>query len=158
MKEIYNAEDADKARAAIAAFERDYGAKFPKAAATIVDDADMLLEFRHPAEYWTHRRTTNPVESTFATACLQSKVTKGPGSRTAGLAMAFQMIEAAEARWRAVNAPHLWRRDEFCPPVQSDLHGQTHLWLQRVGGRVHRRCTRQHRLGRSQRRAAPVLE
>ena len=61
MKEICNAEDADKARAAITAFERDYGAKFPKAVAKIVDDADVLLEFYHyPAEHWIHlsaRRT-----------------------------------------------------------------------------------------------------
>lgn len=108
MKEIYNAEDANKARAAITAFERDYGAKFPKAVAKIVDDADVLLEFYHyPAEHWIHLRTTNPIESTFATVRLRSKVTKGPGSRAAGLAMAFKLIEAAEARWRAVNAPHL---------------------------------------------------
>ena len=109
MKEIYNAEDADKARAAITAFERDYGAKFPKAVAKIVDDADVLLEFYHyyPAEHWIHLRTTNPIESTFATVRLRSKVTKGPGSRATGLAMAFKLIEAAEARWRAVNAPHL---------------------------------------------------
>jgi putative transposase len=67
MKEIYNADDADKARAAITAFERDYGAKFPKAAAKTVDDADVLLEFYHyPAEHWIHLRTTNPIESTFA--------------------------------------------------------------------------------------------
>lgn len=93
MKEIYNAEDADKARAAITAFERDYGAKFPKAAAKIVDDADVLLEFYHyPAEHWIHLRTTNPIESTFATVRLRSKVTKGPGSRAAGLAMAFKLI------------------------------------------------------------------
>ena len=88
-----------KARAAITAFERDYGAKFPKAAAKIVDDADVLLEFYHyPAEHWIHLRTTNPIESTFATVRLRSKVTKGPGSRAAGLAMAFKLIEAAEAR------------------------------------------------------------
>ena len=62
MKEIYNAEDADKARAAITAFERDYGAKFPKAVAKISDDADVLLEFYHyPAEHWIHLRTTNPI-------------------------------------------------------------------------------------------------
>ena len=52
-------------------------------------------------------KTTNPIESTFATVRLRTKVTKGPGSRAAGLAMAFKLIEAAQARWRAVNAPHL---------------------------------------------------
>ncbi|MGI5219271.1 IS256 family transposase [Nocardia sp. CA-290969] len=108
MKEIYNAEDADSARLAITAFERDYGAKFPKAVAKIVEDADVLLEFyNYPAEHWIHLRTTNPIESTFATVRLRSKVTKGPGSRAAGLAMVFKLIQAAEQRWRKVNAPGL---------------------------------------------------
>ncbi|MET8874909.1 IS256 family transposase [Nocardia sp. NPDC004604] len=108
MKEIYNAEDADMARTAIKAFERDYGAKFPKAVAKVVDDADVLLEFyNYPADHWVHLRTTNPIESTFATVRLRSKVTKGPGSRAAGIAMVFKLIESAQARWRAVNAPHL---------------------------------------------------
>ncbi|MGW4126519.1 IS256 family transposase [Nocardia sp. NPDC004711] len=108
MKEIYNAEDIDKAQLAIKAFEIDYGAKYPKAVAKIVGDADVLLEFyRYPAEHWIHLRTTNPIESTFATVRLRTKVTKGPGSRAAGLAMAYKLIEAAQTRWRAVNAPHL---------------------------------------------------
>lgn len=63
--------------------------------------------FRYPAEHWVHLRTTNPIESTFATVRLRTKVTKGPGSRAAGIAMAYKLIEAAQARWRAVNAPHL---------------------------------------------------
>ena len=50
---------------------------------------------------------TNPIESTFATVRLRTKVTKGPGSKAAGLAMAYKLIEAAQTRWRAVNAPHL---------------------------------------------------
>jgi putative transposase len=50
---------------------------------------------------------TNPIESTFATVRLRTKVTKGPGSRAAGLAMAYKLIEAAQDRWRSVNAPHL---------------------------------------------------
>jgi transposase-like protein len=58
-------------------------------------------------EHWVHLRTTNPIESTFATVRHRTKVTKGPGSRAAGLAMAFKLIEAAQDRWRAVNAPHL---------------------------------------------------
>jgi putative transposase len=108
MREIYNAEDIDKAEVAIKAFEIDYGAKYPKAVAKIVDDADVLLEFyKYPAEHWVHLRTTNPIESTFATVRLRTKVTKGPGSRAAGIAMAYKLIDAAQSRWRAVNAPHL---------------------------------------------------
>ncbi|EME19200.1 IS256 family transposase [Rhodococcus qingshengii] len=108
MKEIYNAEDIDKAQVAIKAFELDYGAKYPKAVAKITDDMDVLLEFyKYPAEHWVHLRTTNPIESTFATVRLRTKVTKGPGSRAAGLAMAYKLIDATQARWRAVNAPHL---------------------------------------------------
>ena len=108
MKEIYIAEDIDKAQVAIKAFELDYGAKYPKAVAKIIDDMDVLLEFyKYPAEHWVHLRTTNPIESTFATVRLRTKVTKGPGSRAAGLAMAYKLIDAAQARWRAVNAPHL---------------------------------------------------
>ena len=81
---------------------------YPKAVAKIVDDADVLVEFyRYPAEHWIHLRTTNPIESTFATVRLRTRVTKGPGSRAAGLAMAYKLIEAAQARWRMVNAPHL---------------------------------------------------
>ena len=64
IKDIYNAEDIDKARSAIKAFEVDYGAKYPKAVAKIVDDARWLLEFyNYPAEHWIHLRTTNPIES-----------------------------------------------------------------------------------------------
>ena len=108
MREIYNAEDIDKAQVAIKAFEVDYGAKYPKAVAKIADDADVLLEFyKYPAEHWIHLRTTNPIESTFATVRLRTKVTKGPGSRASGIAMAYKLIDAAQARWRAVNAPHL---------------------------------------------------
>ncbi len=108
MKDIYGAEDIDKAQLAIAAFERDYAAKYPKAVAKITGDADVLLEFfRYPAEHWVHLRTTNPIESTFATVRLRTRVTKGPGSRAAGMAMAYKLVEAAQARWRAVNAPHL---------------------------------------------------
>ena len=108
LAEIWNAEDADHARQAVHAFEQVYGAKFPKAVAKITDDVDVLLAFYDfPAEHWIHLRTTNPIESTFATVRHRTKVTKGPGSKAAGLAMAYKLIEAAQARWRAVNAPHL---------------------------------------------------
>ena len=108
LAEIWNAEDRDHARRAVAAFKLAYGAKFPKAVAKVTDDQDQLLAFYdYPAEHWIHLRTTNPIESTFATVRNRSKITKGPGSKAAGIAMAFKLIEAAQARWRAVNAPHL---------------------------------------------------
>ena len=89
------------------AFEIDYGAKWPKAVAKITEDLDTLLAFYDfPAEHWIYLRTTNPIESTFATVRLRQRVTKGPGSRAAGVAMAFKLIESAKARWRVVNAPH----------------------------------------------------
>jgi len=72
------------------AFEIDYGAKWPKAVAKITEDLDTLLAFYDfPAEHWIYLRTTNPIESTFATVRLRQRVTKGPGSRAAGVAMAF---------------------------------------------------------------------
>ena len=108
LAEIYNAEDREHAEKAVKAFTADYGAKWPKVVATVTDDLDVLLEFyNYPAEHWVHVRTTNPIESTFATVRLRQRVTKGPGSRAAGIAMAFKLIESAQARWRAVNAPHL---------------------------------------------------
>jgi transposase-like protein len=108
LAEIWNAEDRDHACRAVAAFKLAYGAKFPKAVAKITDDLDELLRFYdYPAEHWIHLRTTNPIESTFATVRNRSKITKGPGSKAAGIAMAFKLIEAAQARWRAVNGPHL---------------------------------------------------
>jgi len=108
LAEIWNAEDKRHALEAVKAFEDTYGAKFPKAVAKITDDVDQLLAFYdYPAEHWIHLRTTNPIESTFATVRNRSKITKGPGSRAAGIAMAFKLIEAAQARWRAVNAPHM---------------------------------------------------
>jgi putative transposase len=108
LAEIWGAEDAEHARAAAKAFAATYGAKFAKAVAKVTDDLDQLLTFYdYPAEHWVHLRTTNPIESTFATVRHRTKITKGPGSRAAGLAMAFKLIEAAQDRWRAVNAPHL---------------------------------------------------
>ena len=108
LAEIRDAEDRQHAVAAIDAFAAEFAVKWPKAVAKIVDDAEPLLAFYDfPAEHWTHLKTTNPIESTFATVRLRTEVTKGPGSRAAGLAMAFKLIEAAERRWRSVNAPHL---------------------------------------------------
>lgn len=108
LQEIYNAEDRTHAEKAARAFEKAYGAKWPKAVKKVTDDLDELLAFYDfPAEHWIHLRTTNPIESTFSTVRLRTKVTRGAGSPAAALAMVFKLAEAAQARWRAVTAPHL---------------------------------------------------
>ena len=108
LVEIRNAEDKDHARAAVRAFDELYGAKWPKATAKITDNgAELLAFYDYLAEYWVHLRTTNQMESTFATVRHRIKVIKGPGSTAAGMAMALKLIEASQERWRAVNAPHL---------------------------------------------------
>ena len=108
IQDICNAEDREHAEQATKIFSQLYGAKFPKAVKKITDDQDVLLEFfDFPAEHWIHLRTTNPVESTFATVRLRTKVTRGAGSRAAALAMVFKLVESAQARWRAVNGAHL---------------------------------------------------
>ena len=108
LAEIRDAEDRAHAVTAINAFAARVRRQVAKAVAKIVDDVEPLLAFYDfPAEHWIHLKTTNPIESTFSTVRLRTKVTKGPGSRAAGLAMAFKLIEAAQDRWRAVNGPHL---------------------------------------------------
>jgi putative transposase len=108
LAEIRDAPDRQHAEQAIEAFARDYGVKWPKAVAKITDDAEALLcFFDFPAEHWLHLKTSNPIESTFSSVRLRTRVTKGPGSKAAGLAMAFKLLEAAQDRWRSVNGPHL---------------------------------------------------
>ncbi|MFE9009170.1 IS256 family transposase [Streptomyces sp. NPDC007875] len=108
IQDIYNAEDKQHAQAAIKTLTQLYNAKFPKAVKKITDDeAELLAFFDFPAEHWIHLRTTNPIESTFSTVRLRTKVTRGAGSRSAALAMVFKLVESAQQRWRAVNAPHL---------------------------------------------------
>ncbi len=106
--QIYNAEDRAHAEQAIEAFARTYGAKFPKAVAKFTDDRDELLAFYDfPAEHWIHLRTTNPIESTFSTVKLRTKVTRGAGSPAAALAMVFKLVESAQTRCRAITGAHL---------------------------------------------------
>jgi hypothetical protein len=108
MQEIYNAESRTHAEKAIEVFAKTYGAKFPKAVAKITEDRDELLAFYDfPAEHWIHLRTTNPIESTFSTVKLRTKVTRGAGSPAAALAMVFKLVESAQARWRAITGAHL---------------------------------------------------
>ena len=108
LHEIMYAPDRQSALEEIAVFEEEYGTRYAKAVETLTKDQDrMLTFFDFPAEHWLHLRTTNPIESTFATVKARTKKTKGAGSRKAGLAMAWKLLLAAEQRWRKVNAHHL---------------------------------------------------
>lgn len=108
IHEITEAEDKAHAKEAIEAFADEFGAKWPKAVAKIADEKDILLTFYdYPAEHWRHLRTTNPIESTFAPVRARTDLTKGPGSREAGLAMIYKLLEAAEGRWRKLTGSHL---------------------------------------------------
>jgi putative transposase len=121
LVEIRDAPDRDHAQRAIQAFASDYGTKWPKAVAKIADDAEPLLCFLDfPAEHWVHLKTSNPMESTFASVRLRTRVTKGPGSKAAGLAMAFKLLESAQDRWRAVNG-RTWSR--WCAPEHGSTRG-----------------------------------
>ncbi len=107
-REITQAEDKSHAEAAIEAFAGEFGVKWPRASEKIISDKEALLAFYdYPAEHWIHLRTSNPIESVFAPVRARTDVTKGPGSRQAGLAMIFKLMESAEGRWRRLNGHHL---------------------------------------------------
>ena len=89
--------------------------------AKITDDAEALLCFYDlPAEHWLHLKTSNPIESTFSSVRLRTRVTKGPGSKAAGLAMAFKLLEAAQDRWRRSTGP-TWSR--WCALARGSTRG-----------------------------------
>jgi transposase-like protein len=116
LREIMNAPTREAAEKGIDRFEADYGAKYPKAITSLRRHQDRLLSFfDFPAEHWKHIRTSNPIESTFATVRLRQRVTKGPGSRIRGLTMAFKLIQMAQDRWRRLNGSHL------LPLVRADV-------------------------------------
>ncbi|MDQ3507838.1 MAG: IS256 family transposase [Actinomycetota bacterium] len=102
------AEGKKHAEAAVEAFASEFGVKWPRAVEKITKEKEALLAFYdYPAEHWVHLRTSNPIESTFAPVRARTDTTKGPGSRAAGLAMIFKLMEAAEGRWRRLNGHHL---------------------------------------------------
>jgi len=108
LHEIMDAETLQAANEAFDTFIADYEARYPKATECLAKDRESLLTFfDFPAEHWVHLRTTNPVESPFATVRLRQRVTKGAGSRTKGLVMAYKLLDMAEQRWRRINGPHL---------------------------------------------------
>lgn len=104
LQQIWMAPTREQAFKAFDLFIQTYQAKFPKAVECLLKDKDELMAFNDfPAEHWVHLRTTNPIESTFATVELRTYRTKGPGSREAGLAMVFKLAQQAEKRWRRLN-------------------------------------------------------
>jgi putative transposase len=108
LHEIWMAPTREAARAAFDHFVATYRAKYPAAADCLTKDRDVLLSFYDfPAEHWIHVRTTNPIESTFATVRLRHRRTKGNGSRVACLAMVFKLCESAAKTWRLLNGAKL---------------------------------------------------
>lgn len=104
LHEIWQAETKAVAETGFDLFVTTFEAKYPKATACLAKDREVLLTFYDfPAEHWRHLRTTNPIESTFATVRLRHRRTKGSGSRTACLTMVFKLVLAAEKRWRRLN-------------------------------------------------------
>jgi len=108
LHEMMNAATKAECERLMATFATHYEAKYPKAVKSLQTEADKLMtHFDFPAEHWKHLRTTNPIESTFATVKLRQRVTKGAGSRKAGLAMAYRLLLLAEASWRRLNGHQL---------------------------------------------------
>ena len=104
LHEIWMAPTKEEAIKAMGKFAATYQAKYPKAVECLLKDKEELLAFYDfPAEHWQHLRTSNPIESTFATVRLRTSKTKGAGSRVACLAMAFKLVESAQKRWRKLN-------------------------------------------------------
>jgi len=104
LHEIWQAETKANAEKAFDLFLAKYQDKYEKAAECLRKDRDVLLSFYDfPAKHWAHLRTTNPIESTFATSRLRHRKTKGSGSRRTSLAMMFKLAQSAEKRWRRLN-------------------------------------------------------
>ena len=108
LHEIWMAQTRADANKAFDLFIETFGRKYPKAVECLRKDRDVLLGFYDfPAEHWSHLRTTNPIESTFATVRLRMDKTKGCGSRIACLAMVFKLTQSAQKHWRALNGSTL---------------------------------------------------
>jgi len=104
LHNIWMADTRQHANQAFDLFLKTYEAKYPKAVDCLAKDRDVLLAFYDfPAEHWIHLRTTNPIESTFATVRLRTKRTKGSGSRIACLTMVYKLMQSASKKWRLLN-------------------------------------------------------
>ena len=104
LQDIWMAETRKDAESAFDFFLEAYGPKYDKAAACLAKDRDVLLTFYDfPAEHWKHVRTTNPIESTFATVRLRTYRTKGCLSRKTAMAMFFKLCQCAQRKWRKLD-------------------------------------------------------
>lgn len=104
LHEIFQAPTRAAAHRAFDTFLAKYQAKYAKAAECLAKDRNELLTyFDFPAEHWSHLRSTNPIESTFATVRLRHRKTKGSGNRQACLTMVFKLVQSAARRWRRLN-------------------------------------------------------
>lgn len=107
LREIMNAPTRADAEAGIERFEAEYGAKYPKAVTSLRRDQDKLLTFfDFPAEHWKHIRTTNPIESVFATVRNRTRKTKGCLNRKTALAMVYRLMMSAKKKWRKISGPN----------------------------------------------------
>ena len=108
LHQIWMAATREQAHAAFTTFVQRYEPKYPKAAECLAKDKIALLAFYDfPAAHWMHLRTTNPIESTFATVRLRTAKTRGCVSRTSILSMVFKLVKSAEERWRALRGSEL---------------------------------------------------
>jgi putative transposase len=108
LHQIWMAETEKDANKAFDLFIDKYRGKYPRAATCLAKNRDEMLAFySFPAEHWKHIRTTNAIESTFATVRLRTKRTKGAGSRMASLTMVFKLAQAAERKWRKLDGYEL---------------------------------------------------
>jgi transposase-like protein len=108
LREVMYAETREQADEQIDAFASEFSPKHDKAVTCLTKDRELLLtHFDFPAEHWKHIRTTNVIESPFATVRLRQRVTKGAGNRTKALTMAFKLLQMAQQRWRRLDAAHL---------------------------------------------------
>jgi putative transposase len=108
LHEMMEAPSRADARAALERFRGEFDAKYPKAVAKLDRDwAHLTAFYDFPAEHWRHLRTSNAIESSFATVKLRTRVTKGAGSKKAALAMAYKLLDAASERWRRFNGHEL---------------------------------------------------
>jgi putative transposase len=108
LKDIYLSESKKAAKDAMDYFCEAFEPKHPKAVKCLIKDTDELLAFYDfPAQHWVHIRTTNPIESLFATIRLRTKRTKGHGSAKAALSMAFKLAQCAEKKWNRLRGSEL---------------------------------------------------